>query len=339
VFPPLRTVLIGMGRVGAGFAEDARINRFYPYATHAQVLREHPAFSWSAVVDPDPQVLRLARERWRVPCVVSSIPELLRCCQPEVAVIATPPHLRWSLIEPLPHLRGILVEKPLANSVAEASQLLEGCAQRGIRVQVNLWRRADETFRALAAGRLTELIGRPQAIFSVYGNGLRNNGTHLIDLVRMLLGEVKGVQCVAGSAAYAAGPIAVDIQVPFNLLLRSGAVATFQPVRFEYYRENSLDVWGEAGRLAILREGLQILLYRCQAHAALEGEREIDSETPSVLQSTVGHAFYHMYSNLADAIHEQADLWSPGESALRTGRVVEAVCESQQKDGSLVVCP
>ena len=338
MFPPLRTVLIGMGKVGAGFAEDARLSRSYPYATHAQVLCEHPAYCWSAVVDPDPQVLRLARERWRVPCVVGSIPELLSVCQPEVAVLATPPHLRWSLIEQLPALRGILVEKPLANTVAEASQLLEGCERRGIRVQVNLWRRADETCRALAAGRLTELIGRPQAIFSVYGNGLLNNGTHVVDLVRMLVGEVTGAQSVAGSAACPAGPVPRDMQMPFNLLLDRGLVATFQPVGFEHYRENSLDIWGETGRLAILREGLQVLHYRRQAHTALEGEREMDSETPSLLPATVGHAFYHMYTNLADAIHGQADLWSPGESALRTGRVVEAVRQSQQTNGSFIPC-
>ena len=44
--PRLRTVLVGCGEVGAGYATDPLMARHYPYATHAQVLAAHPAFAW-----------------------------------------------------------------------------------------------------------------------------------------------------------------------------------------------------------------------------------------------------------------------------------------------------
>mgnify|MGYP001412936739 CR=1 FL=1 len=74
-------------------------------------------------------------------------------------------------------------------------------------VLVNYWRRADRLFQALAAGGLTEHVGSPQAVFGLYGNGLVNNGGHLIDFLRMLLGV-----CYAPAQAAAASrwvPISV----------------------------------------------------------------------------------------------------------------------------------
>ena len=41
------------------------------------------------------------------------------------------------------------------------------------------------------ARHLTSQIGVPQLAFLTYGNGLKNNGVHMIDLVHMLLGPTK----------------------------------------------------------------------------------------------------------------------------------------------------
>src|SRR4051794_25876436 len=46
---PLPTVVIGFGKNAASDSEDLRTRLYYPYATHAQVLRSHPHFAWEAV--------------------------------------------------------------------------------------------------------------------------------------------------------------------------------------------------------------------------------------------------------------------------------------------------
>lgn len=335
-WPRLRTIVIGFGKIGAGYGNDPVMARYYPFATHAQVLAVHPAFEWGGVVDVSDEALALAREQWRVLYVEKSVRELARQYSPEVAVIATPPQFRSAIIQQLPSLRAVLVEKPLGLNLTEGRRFLEDCHQRKILVQVNLWRRADEGFRALAGGRLTELVGQPQAAFGMYGNGLLNNGTHMVDLVRMLLGEVEAVQAVGGTVPYQAGPIPSDVQVPFILRLRTGLIVMMQPVRFEYYRENSLDIWGEKARLAIMQEGLGIFLYPQRENRAMQGEREIASDQPHMIDSTVGQAFYHMYSNLATAIREGTPLWSPGASALCAGRVIQAIQESARQNAAWI---
>lgn len=336
MIPRLRTVVIGFGKIGERYAEDPVMARYYPYATHAQVLAVHPSFEWKAVVDPSDAALERARNRWKISHLAKSVEELTRRYRPEVAVIATPPESRSAIIEQLPTLRAVLVEKPLGITVAAGQDFLDHCNRRGILVQVNLWRRADETSRSFAAGRLTELVGQPQAVFGVYGNGLLNNGTHMIDFVRMLFGEIEAAQAIGGVMPYPAGPIPGDVNVPFSLRLHGGLVVTMQPIRFEHYRENSLDIFGEKGRLAIVQEGLGIFAYPQRENRAMQGEREIACDQPQVLASTVGHAFYHVYSNLATAVRGEASLWSPGHSALRTARVIQAVLDSTQGRGPLI---
>jgi predicted dehydrogenase len=149
----------------------------------------------------------------------------------------------------------------------------------------------------------------------------------------MLMGEVRVVQAIDHNSSTTDGPIPGDFNISFSLQLDTGQTAMLQPVRFSHYRENSLDIWGQKGRLAIMQEGLSIVFYPQCKNRAMQGEQEIASDQPKTLESTVGHAFYRMYTNLADAVHQQTPLWSPGESALQTARVIEAVVDSAQRGG------
>jgi len=323
---PLRTAVVGFGRVSCGYADDPRMAAHYQYATHAQVLRAHPAFRFAAVVDADPDARENARARWSVPSVAETPAGLGAAAGDiEVVVLATPPQTRVELLDGFPRLRAVLVEKPLGVTLTDCARFLDECRRRDILVQVNLWRRADTRFRSLAAGELHDMLGAAQCAFGVYGNGLQNNGTHMVDLVRMLLGEITAVESFGPSAPFRAGPIPGDVNPAFALSMASGAAAVFHPLRFEHYRENSLDIWGERGRLAVENEGLTLVRYGRADSRSTTGEREIVCDAPQYLETTVGDALYHMYTNLAEAVHGAGRLWSPGESALRTTLVVDAI--------------
>ena len=326
--PPFKTILIGFGMMGIGYARDPVMARYFKYATHAQVLSDHPRFAWEAVVDPSEDALAAAREHYQVPLLARSLEELAGVFEPEVAVIATPPGHRRGILDRLPGLAGILVEKPLGLNLHESRAFLQECGRRRIMVQVNLWRRADAFFRELAAGRLGQEIGRPLAVFGLYGNGIRNNGTHMVDFVRMLLGEIERVQAFNQVQAFVEGPLEGDPNFGFVLTLQDGLHAVFQSLPFRSYREIGLDIWGESGRLNILQEGLGIYLFPRARNRALQDDWEIASDRPRALSPTCGEALYRMYDNLADALEQGAGLWSPGESALRAEQVIEELLAS-----------
>lgn len=324
--PPLPAAIIGFGKQGQGYADDPVMARHYRYAVHAQVMAEHPGIDWRCVVDPAPEALAAARDRWGVPACAASARELGEIADSiELAVIATGPEARLDLIDAFPALRAVLVEKPLGRTLAEGQAFLDACAARGIAVQVNLWRRADAALRALAAGGLAEAIGTLQGATMLYGNGLVNNGTHMIDMARMLFGEPLRAHLLGLDAGFVEGPIPGDRNPRFALTMTGGAVVDFMPVRFAEWRENGLIAWGTQGRLDVLNEGLSLATYPRIDNRAMQGEGEIAHDRPSPIAPTAGTALWAMHDNLLAALAGHAELVSPGASALATARVVEAV--------------
>jgi len=326
----VKTILVGAGKVGAGFADDPVMARHYPYASHAQVLGDHPAIEWGAVVDLDPAVTARVQERWKVPHAGASA----KACayDAELAVIATPPSQRIALLDELPALKAVLVEKPLGNDEAEARAFLDACAKRNILVQVNLWRRADPVLRDLRT-KMLETIGELQTAFVVYGNGLHNNGTHMIDMVRMLFGPITKVRSAPESLRDAHGPLPGDVHVSSMLTLASGAVVHLAALDFRKYRENGCDVWGTAGRFSIWQEGLETSAFHVADNRAMQGEREIVSDEPRKIAPSCGRAFYSMYDNLLAAMRGSEELVSTGDSALATTHAVDMVERSAREGG------
>jgi predicted dehydrogenase len=311
--------------MGATYADDPLTRRHYSEASHADVLARHPAFAWEAAVDTDAASLDKARARWGFAHGAASVAELGAQYQPEVLVLATPPQAYTSAVAACPGLKAVLCEKPLGASLTEARAFLDLCTRQCILVQVNFWRRCDPFYRRLAGGELAALVGPPQAISAIYGNGLRNNGSHLVDFCRMLFGEIAGVHALGPALHAGMLPLAGDFDAACALQFASGATATLQPIDFRHYREIGLDVWGEGGRLEVLSEGLVNRLSRRAPHRALSGASEVAADAPQMLPPTIGEALYAVYDNLAAALEGRSELWSPGASALQTAVAIDAI--------------
>ncbi len=333
----LRTIVIGFGQIAHGLAMDEKMAEHFEYATHAQVLRDHPAFDWRGVVElaEGPRV-RAARD-WRVPHVSDDLSAVASAVLPEVAIITAPPGRRADMLEALPGLKAVLIEKPLdAPGGADGARFLETCARRGVEVLVNYWRRGDETMQALAGGDLTGKIGGVQALTGLYGDGLFNNGGHMIDLIRMLTGEITAVRALAPLKRLKNAPIPGDPNIPVALDLAGGAIATLQPLDFSVYREVGLDIWGTTGRLAILQEGLSARHFSLTDNRGLMDEREIASDKPAPLPATAGRALYRLYDNLAAIARGQKSAISSGTSAARNDAILQAAVTSAESDGARI---
>ena len=102
---------------------------------HMDVARASPSCMLSAVVDPSPAAVALAAQAG-VP-LYASLEELIAKDRPDGVVLATPnqlhvPHALTCIAAGLP----ILLEKPIAPTVAEAESLLRVVDERGARVLI-----------------------------------------------------------------------------------------------------------------------------------------------------------------------------------------------------------
>jgi predicted dehydrogenase len=231
-----------------------------------------------------------------------------------------------------------LVEKPLGSDLADATAFVDRARAQNVLVQVNVPRRADPLTRSLASGALAGYIGPVQAASAIYGNGLVNNGTHLVDLVRMLLGEVTAVQAYP-QTRFVEGPLKDDVNVPFVVEPAGGVPVLCSPVRFSHYREVALDLWGERARLVYAHGGLEVRIHRIVPGKAPAGTFEVEIVASEALGSTLGESFYAIYDNLAATLDGRSTLVSPAESALRTAAVIQAIRESCARDGARIPTP
>lgn len=328
----LRTLLVGYGAIGASLGEDPRIRRHYRYATHADVLRDHPRFDWVGVVEPDPARRARASQEQPLEACVATPADLPGGFAADVAVLATPPGPRLALLDALPEVRGLLVEKPLGADLAAGEAFAAACRQRGVVASVNYWRRADATCRELAAGGLRRMVGAPQAVFGLYCRGLHNNGSHLVDLCRMLFGEVRAV-AARGPASPTPAADLRDIDVAFDLHHARDAMVSVRPLDARYYRDVGLDIWGTGGRLSLLNEGLVVQHFPRAPNRAMTGCDEVATDAPKTLAPTVGEALRGMYDDLAGALDGTGETIAPLSSALRTAHVLEAIGRSAAAGG------
>jgi predicted dehydrogenase len=209
---------------------------------HIDVLLNSPTCALAAIVDPSPAAEALAT-RCGVP-LFASLAELIAGDRPDAVVLATPnalhvPQALACLEAGLP----VLVEKPIAPTVAEAETLVRRTEDSGVPVLIG-HHRAHSPIMAkardvIASGQLGRLVGvmgsatfyKPDHYFadgpwrSQPGGGpILINLIHEVHNLRMLCGEIAAVQAFSSNAVRG---FAVEDTVVINLRFASGALGSF----------------------------------------------------------------------------------------------------------------
>jgi len=209
---------------------------------HANAIAEGPDTCLAAVVDPSSEAAAYARER-SVPRH-ESLRELFAGGTPDGVIVATPnalhmEHALACIAAGVP----LLLEKPVAPSVAEAHTIQRAARAAGARVLVGHHRAHSPIMTAArdvvargTLGRLVCIAGsatfyKPDEYFES-GPWRREPGAgpillnliHEVHNLRMLCGEIVSVQALASSAVRG---FAVEDTVAITLAFASGTLGTF----------------------------------------------------------------------------------------------------------------
>jgi len=172
----LRAAVIGAGSIGAQLDEVGTPEPL----THAGGYKA-TGFDLVAIADS----AEAARERakcWEC-AVCADLDEAMRC-KPDIVSLAVPTEQRAGLLERALAYRprAVIAEKPLALSSAEGERIIRLYRDAGVPLIVNYTRRFVPAWQRLR--------GRDAMTATIrYAKGVRHNGTHAIDLCRMLFGE------------------------------------------------------------------------------------------------------------------------------------------------------
>lgn len=208
--------------------------------THIDLAQRHDAVRIAAIADPSDSARALARAQglpW-----FADYREMLSEVRPDAAIVATPNATHVSVaIDCMDQGIPVLVEKPIADTVAEARQLCAAAERAGLPLLVGHHRRHNPILRKareiIGAGHLGKPVSatvmatflKPDTYFDVEwrkkpgGGPILINLIHEIDLLRVLLGEIESLQAIRSNAARG---FAVEDTAAVMLRFCSGAVGT-----------------------------------------------------------------------------------------------------------------
>ncbi|MEO7600193.1 MAG: Gfo/Idh/MocA family oxidoreductase [Opitutus sp.] len=246
--PPLRTAVVGLGRIGYGF--------------HVPSLRADHRFELVAVSDPLAERRAEATANWSVPGF-GDLPELLDAIRPDLVVLASPtPFHAGQASAAFAAGADVFCEKPVARSVSEFDAMTAAAVKWGRKLVPYQPRRyapdVQVVKRMLRSGRLgpIHLIRRARCsyerrrdwqAFRANGGGMLNNyGSHCLDeLLWIMEGEpIRSVYCQLRSAVTAGDAEDVVVAV---LTMESGLIFDLQISQAAALGTHAWQLFGQHG--------------------------------------------------------------------------------------------
>jgi predicted dehydrogenase len=310
--------VVGLGAVGARYDLDPRTARHYAYSTHASVYARHRRTELVGLCDPDARRLREASERYPTAHAYHDLAAMLGAEKLDLVSLCVPPEAheeaaRRCIDRGIPLL---FCEKPFTPSAEAAQRVIRAARKAGTSILVNYWRRFDLSHQRVGELVRSRAFGGVQGVRAVYGNGLMNTASHVINLLMDYLGPVEWVEAAEGVDDRPGDP-----SPHLRLGFRQGPRATFVPCSYRHFRILELDLLGTKGRVTVQNEGLDIRYYPVVDNEDLSGERQI-ARLGKTIPSTVGTALYAGVETALRSLDSGKKTWP--DHAVQTHRVLRA---------------
>jgi predicted dehydrogenase len=370
---------LGVGLIGAGFMGKAHSAAYATMHMHVWPAPARPRLA--CLADADPATARDGADRFGFASWTADWHELIARSDIDVVDICTPPdsHLEIALAA-IAAGKHVLVEKPIAMNSAEAARMVEAAEKAGVKTLVGFsYRRTPAVLYARqlldegAIGSIYSFRGHylqdwcvdPEAprtwrhVARIAGSGtLGDIGSHIIDIARMMAGDVESVVSLVRRwvderpASAAAGadrvPVDVDDEAMFLARFAGGTIGRIEASRFAHGRNNFLgfEINGEKGSITFDYEDMTKLgLFLAEGPPSRRGFRSISTgpnhpygahlwPIPSLGIGFTETKIIEVY-DLFDAIVHDRPVRPDFRDAWRVSQVVDAV-ESSARLGRWV---
>ncbi len=316
-------VIVGLGRIGIGngsIAAAAILN-------HADAALASGGFRIAGLVDPDPARRAEASSRFPGTRVAARIEEVAREEGEAIALCApTGEHARLAQVVLARRPAALIVEKPLAASLAEARALCDAAEAAGVLLRVNFNRRFDPRHASWRDRRPVA----PRLVQMRYGKGLFNYASHLVDWLHDWYGVVDAVRALPlRHDAEAADP-----SPSFACSMRAGFDAVAMGLPGLGYDQFEIEIFADDAALVLAEGGTSIVLRGAQPGKRYAGYAHLADAAPD--EGPVG-GFVEFYAALALALSGRGPMAGcDHHAALENIAVLEAVRSSLSRGGVAV---
>lgn len=309
----LRAAIIGCGKIGSSFADDPNREKLGVYS-HAESYFLSERADLVAVCDVDADLVRACGGRWGCNKTYTDPMEMMANESLDLVSICTPDGTHFDIAMTVlkgAHLKGMLIEKPLSHDAASAKILIQMAADSGVKLAVNYSRRFSENFVKLRKFIGAGGIGSIQVVHGLYTKGLKHNGSHWVDLLRFLAGEVEAATVVTHDV-----PTEPDPTLDVIYRLGGGGEACLQGLSHHDYSLFEMDILGTKGRVKIEDSGHRFHVFEIVPSNWYAGYFTLE-ECPKQIEGGMRDVTMNAIENLIDAVQGRGELACPGEDGLR----------------------
>lgn len=312
---PLHVLIVGCGDIAGGYDEagdDAAIR------THAGAYARDARFRIAACIEPDHARRGQFMAHWRAPDGFAD----LAACQAaggtyDVASVCAPTAQHGAVLEGLLDmpLRAVFAEKPLTGDVGQSAAIVDAYEAAGRPLAVNFQRRFDPVINGFRAEVAAGSWGRLQSATAHYAKGLFNCGSHAVDLLRFLIGELRPLDV---SGVLHDGQ-AADPTVSARLETDTGAPVYLIGCDSRMHFPFEMDLVFEKGRVSLEDLGARLRRRGVRPHPLFLHQTTLDNGAWN--ETEFPRALHNAVAALYDHLAEGRPLASDGASALATERV------------------
>ena len=321
----IKTLLVGLGKIGMGYDLDLPIDGFV--YSHAKALGVHPSFELSCAVDPDKSRRQMFEKAYRIPAY-STITEALSEQVIDFGVIATPTEIHSEGVKQLLRLttpKAILCEKPLSFKVSESHAIVSECKQKNVQLYVNYMRRSEpgsiEVKRRIDSGQ----FAGPIKGVVWYSKGFLHNGSHFVNLLEYWLGELIRFDVINPGITLNDYDATPDVHIVFekgSVFFLANGETTFN--------HHSAELIAANGRLRYEDSGRLIEWRAVTLDTVAQFEQRLGNST-EVIESDYSRYQFHVFDNVALGIAGKLGRFCSGAQGLATHEHVNNILETRNE--------
>ncbi|MBL4711320.1 MAG: Gfo/Idh/MocA family oxidoreductase, partial [Gammaproteobacteria bacterium] len=187
--------IIGGGAMSCGYDSPSDHN----VLTHTHGALKHPLIKLDAIVEPNEERQRYIHKKWGTDfSIYSSTEESVNEHKSDIFIVATPTKLHLKIINELLSIfapKLIICEKPIVSNLNDLEILTYLINKNTTKLVTNFPRRFDKSLNTLK-----EKLSDIKQIYYFHGTftkGLIHNGSHMIDLINMLIGNIDNIKYIS----------------------------------------------------------------------------------------------------------------------------------------------
>lgn len=299
--------------------------------SYTQALFKNPDVRLVGVSDFDENNLRTFQKQHPGIKTYQKYHEMIHQENPDIIIVCAPTHQHLPVVSQAISQKPkvIICEPPLSYNMEDGLFMVTECLRNDIELIINHPKRFDPMHQQICLAIQNGLIGNITGGTLYYANGIFNTGTHILDLVRLLIGNPTAVQAFHESSLDHPDPT-----LSGRLVFSDKANLFLQAVDSHHYNMFEIDIYGTLGRIHLYDSGEKCDLYLAENDNSSEKVlKKIDNPFVTGLSDQLTNLVRHA----VELARQQTFNLSTGENDLQILKMILALQRSFYAHDDLVL--